>query len=103
MQKVCHGEYRVNKRKKPLIFSGFAANAIILRGLEQIRTAVEAFAELCLATRPRDQLFQSQNSRVCRRSPRRQNPDPSCPTPGQNQPSTPPIHKSPDFFGWLQN
>ena len=55
MQKACHGEYRVNKRKKPLKISGFPAYAIILRGLEQIRTAVEAFAELCLATRPRDQ------------------------------------------------
>ena len=27
------------------------------RGPERIRTAVEAFAELCLATRPRDHLF----------------------------------------------
>ena len=26
-----------------------------LRGPERIRTAVEAFAELCLATRPQDQ------------------------------------------------
>ncbi len=26
----------------------------VYRGLERIRTAVEAFAELCLATRPRD-------------------------------------------------
>ena len=28
--------------------------AFVLRGLERIRTAVEAFAELCLATRPQD-------------------------------------------------
>jgi hypothetical protein len=27
------------------------------RGLERIRTAVEAFAELCLATRPQDHLY----------------------------------------------
>ncbi len=26
----------------------------IIRGLERIRTAVEGFADLCLATRPRD-------------------------------------------------
>ena len=28
-----------------------------IRGLERIRTAVEAFAELCLATRPQDHLM----------------------------------------------
>jgi hypothetical protein len=33
----------------------------VFRGLERIRTAVEAFAELCLATRPRDQLICWQN------------------------------------------
>ena len=38
-----------------------------IRGLEQIRTAVEAFAELCLATRPRDQ-----NTRPFSHSNRRQ-------------------------------
>ncbi len=30
--------------------------AFVLRGLERIRTAVEAFAELCLATRPQDHI-----------------------------------------------
>ncbi len=30
---------------------------VFLRGLERIRTAVEAFAELCLATRPQDHIF----------------------------------------------
>ena len=34
--------------------SAVPANAMFLRGSEQIRTAVEAFAELCLATRPRN-------------------------------------------------
>ena len=33
---------------------GFFVN---VRGLERIRTAVEAFAELCLAARPRDPKF----------------------------------------------
>jgi hypothetical protein len=32
------------------------------RGLERIRTAVEAFAELCLAARPRDPFFTVQGS-----------------------------------------
>ena len=31
--------------------------AFVLRGLERIRTAVEAFAELCLATRPQDHIY----------------------------------------------
>ena len=31
--------------------------AFALGGLERIRTAVEAFAELCLATRPQDHIF----------------------------------------------
>ncbi len=31
-----------------------------LRGPEQIRTAVEAFAELCLATRPQDPFLRGQ-------------------------------------------
>ena len=32
-----------------------------VRGPEQIRTAVEAFAELCLATRPQDHFLTSAN------------------------------------------
>ncbi len=36
--------------KKALRFRAF----FITRGPERIRTAVEAFAELCLATRPQD-------------------------------------------------
>ena len=31
--------------------------AFAFRGLERIRTAVEAFAELCLATRPQDRIY----------------------------------------------
>jgi hypothetical protein len=31
----------------------------MFRGPERIRTAVQAFAELCLATRPQDHLFQA--------------------------------------------
>ena len=31
--------------------------ALFTRGPERIRTAVEAFAELCLATRPQDHFF----------------------------------------------
>lgn len=31
---------------------------LIFRGPEQIRTAVEAFAELCLTTRPQDPFFE---------------------------------------------
>lgn len=30
----------------------------VFGGLERIRTAVEAFAELCLATRPRDHSYE---------------------------------------------
>ncbi len=39
--------------KKPAIKAGFL---LLFGGPERIRTAVRAFAELCLATRPQDQL-----------------------------------------------
>ena len=35
----------------------------IFRGPERIRTAVRAFAELCLATRPQDQLMDGKCSK----------------------------------------
>ena len=47
--KLIHLEYLVIRKK---------AKFPSLGGPERIRTAVEAFAELCLATRPQDQLIQ---------------------------------------------
>ena len=44
------------KQKKGLKYQSF------LRGPDQIRTGVEAFAELCLATRPQDHFFKEQQS-----------------------------------------
>jgi hypothetical protein len=44
----------VLQTKKPP-FGGFCVE--FLRGSERIRTAVEAFAELCLATRPQNLLY----------------------------------------------
>jgi|SRR5450432_3754539 hypothetical protein len=45
--------YPLAANKKPP-GGGFAHLALLLRGFEQIRTAVGAFAELCLTTRPRN-------------------------------------------------
>ena len=45
-----------NKKQKGL------SNDNPLRGPERIRTAVEAFAELCLATRPQDLVWGCKNS-----------------------------------------
>ena len=42
----------LNKKGCPL-----QNNLLFYRGPERIRTAVQAFAELCLATRPRDRIF----------------------------------------------
>jgi hypothetical protein len=82
-----------SKHQKRLIFNKVlkAKTAMrrfsIVRGLEQIRTAVEAFAELCLATRPRDHYYYPKLS--------------------IDQPASPSLSANSGFpayfFGWLQN
>ena len=44
------------KQKRPEIVA-IQGVSFLLRGRERIRTAVRAFAELCLATRPKDPTF----------------------------------------------
>ena len=47
----------LNLNQKATCPNGQTAFFHSLRGLERIRTAVEAFAELCLATRPQDPFY----------------------------------------------